>query len=106
MNVVRPLGHIAGNLAMLALAIRYRVRFAPEGTILVCWRGDDGCLYLEPASHPVTRAIERTARHQVIARYRKHPSVGWSDVLDDLERARLDFAAQSLAEAMEGVACP
>jgi hypothetical protein len=105
MSEVRPIGHVAANLPMLALAIRYRVRFAPEGTIHVCWRGDDGCLYLEPASHPVARSIERVVPHQIIARYRKRPSVGWCEIQDDLERARLDFAAQSLAEAMEAV-CP
>ena len=106
MTELRPIGHLAGNLAMLALAIRYRVRFAPEGSIQVCWHGDDGCLYLAPASHPVARSIERAARHQVIARYHKQPSVGWADIQGDLERARLDFAGRCLAEAVEIAACP
>lgn len=106
MSAPRPIGHVAANLGMLALAIRFRIRQSAAGSIHVCWRTDDGCLYLEPAAHPTARAIERASRHLVIARYQKEPGLSWSAVMEDLERARMAFAAESLADAVELAACP
>lgn len=99
MSLVRPIGHIAGNLIFAAHAIAHRVRHNGANAVHVLWLADDGCLYLQHAAHPSARAIERTAPQQVVTRYRKQPDFGWRDIHADLQQARADFAHAALAEA-------
>lgn len=52
MSAIRPIGHIAGNLRILAVTITYKLRRSPPARTYACWVDDDGCVYLAPADHP------------------------------------------------------
>jgi hypothetical protein len=96
----RPIGHIAGNIAITAVTIAHRVKSGMHDAIHVCWLTDDGCIYLQQRGHDVARAIERTAPETIIARFRKQPGMTWQDIHEDLQQARIDFAHRAIAEAM------
>lgn len=105
---LRPIGHIAGNLAILAVAIVYRVRLASDGQTFVCWVDDDGCVYLALAHHPRAIAMRRHARDQVVNTYRKPCRAAFpltsSDITDDLRQARAAFALRTVHQATEAAA--
>ncbi|MDR3446662.1 hypothetical protein [Dyella sp.] len=101
MSVCRPIGHIAGNLAFAAIGIAMRVKHALNDAVHVCWITDDGCIYLQQAAQREARAVLRNAPDQVVTRYRKQAGFAWSDVHDDLTKARADFAAHAMAEALQ-----
>lgn len=95
----RPIGHIAGSLAIVAMTIAQRVNAAHGHSVHICWLDDSGCLYLQPTTHPAAQAVLRVAPDQVVQRYRKQPGFGWQHIADDLDDARCDFATRHLAEA-------
>lgn len=108
MSPLRPIGHIAGNLAILAVTIVYRVRLASDGQTFACWVDDDGCVYLALAHHPRAIAMRRHAREQLVNTYRKpcraaFPCVA-SDITDDLHQARAAFALRTIHQATEAAA--
>ena len=45
MPPIRPIGHIACGLNMLAINIGYRMRMSRAGCAYACWVDDDGCVY-------------------------------------------------------------
>lgn len=108
MTPVRPIGHIAGNLAMLAVAIGYRMRLASDGYCYACWVDDDGCVYLALTSHPRAAAMRRCAREQRVNTYRKPVRAPFplsaSDITADLQHARADFALRTVLQAAEAAA--
>lgn len=97
---LRPVGHIAGNLAAVAILLSARIHAEDGNAVHVCWLTDEGCLYAERGSHPTARAIERVAPELVIARYRQNDTLTWREIHNDLDMARADFAARSLREAL------
>lgn len=100
MNAVRPIGHIASNLRVAAIAINHRITHSHTNAVLQLWCNDDGCLYLAQEAHPHARAVKRTAPHHIIVRYRKQPALTWRDIHVDLEHARTDFAQRAMAETI------
>lgn len=108
MSPLRPIGHIAGNLAILAVAIVYRVRLASDGQTFVCWVDDDGCVYLSLTHHPRAIAMRRHAREQMVNTYRKPCRAAFpctaSDITDDLHQARAAFALRTVHQATEAAA--
>ena len=100
MSAARPMGHIAGLLSFTALNIRFRMAQAACDVIHVCWINDDGCLYLEQATHPAARAIARHAPEQILMRYRNQLAMTWRDIESDLMDARTAFVSRAIAEAV------
>lgn len=108
MTPLRPIGHIAGNLQILAVAIAYRVRTANDGLQYVCWVDDDGCVYLALTRHPRANAMLRHAQEQHVRTYRKPRQAAFpltaSDILDDLQAARVEHALRTVRYATEAAA--
>ncbi|WEN13674.1 hypothetical protein PY254_10490 [Rhodanobacter sp. AS-Z3] len=108
MTPLRPIGHIAGNLPILAVTIVYRVRMANDARQYVCWVDDDGCVYLALTSHPRANAMLRHAQEQRVNTYRKPRQAPFpctaTDITDDLRQARAAFAQRTLHEASEAAA--
>lgn len=108
MTPLRPIGHIAASLPILAVAIVYRLRQAPSGSIYVCWVDDDGCVYLALDSHPRAQAMQRHAPEQRVNRYRKPQRLPFpltpTDITDDLRNARAELASRHLQQATEAAA--
>lgn len=98
---LRPTGHIAGNLNILAIGMHHRMKSGSAREVFVGWVADDGCVFMAPSAHPKARAITAHAPEQVVQRYRKQPGFGWADILDDLAEARDAFMRRSL-QAAEG----
>lgn len=103
MNPPRPIGHIAGNLGYLAIAVLYRLRQAPPATTYACWVDDDGCVYLTLNTHPRAAAMQRHAPEQRINTYRKPKHLPFplttTDVVADLREALDAFAERSVRQA-------
>jgi len=108
MSPLRPIGHIAGNLSILAVAIAYRVRLASNGLQYACWVDDDGCVYLALTRHPRANAMLRHAPEQRINTYRKPRKAAFpctaSDIADDLVAARAAMAMRHVQQATEAAA--
>lgn len=108
MKPLRPIGHIASSLTYLAVSIAYRVRLATNGHSYACWIDDDGCVYLALTTHPRAAAMARSAREQRIAIYRKPHHAPFpltaSDITDDLQHARADFALRTVHQATQAAA--
>ena len=108
MSPLRPIGHIAGNLPILAVAIAYRVRLANDALQYVCWVDDDGCVYLALTRHPRANAMLRHAHEQHVNTYRKPRQAPFpctaTDITDDLRHARAAFALRTVRQAAESVA--
>lgn len=108
MSLLRPIGHIAGSLSILAVTVLYRVRLASDGQAYVCWIDDDGCVYLALTHHPRAAAMNRCAREQRVNTYRKpvgapFPLTG-ADIADDLRQARTEHATRNMHQAAEAAA--
>lgn len=103
MSPVRPIGHIAGNLQILAISAAYRMRQAADGATYLCWIDDDGCVYLAISTHPRAIAAQRHAPEQRVCSYRKPKSkpfpLGAVDMLADLRAARTEHAMRHLQQA-------
>lgn len=103
MPALRPIGHIAGNLQILAVGLIYRVRQAPPATNYACWLDDDGCVYLAKADHMRSRSMQRHAPEQRINTYRKPKRVPFpltvDDIVTDLKQARAEQAISHLQQA-------
>jgi hypothetical protein len=108
MNPLRPIGHIAASLPILAVRIAYRLRLANDALQYVCWVDDDGCVYLALTRHPRANAMLRHAQEQQINTYRKPRKAAFpltaSDIADDLHAARATFTARTMHYAIEAVA--
>src|SRR5690349_24282061 len=61
MSSVRPIGHVAAALSVVAVSISHWIKHSHADAVLVCWRSADASLYLHQASHPAARPIGRTA---------------------------------------------
>lgn len=96
---LRPFGHIAANLDVLAIALNQRIRHGSRQETFVAWIADDGCVFMAAAAHPISRAVVAHAPEQVFQRYRRLPDFGSSDIRADLAEARRDFASRSLHAA-------
>lgn len=107
-TALRPLGHIAGNLDILAVSIVYRLRLASDERTYACWVDDDGCVYLALTHHPRAAAMQRHAPEQRINTYRKPRRAAFplaaSDIRADLDDARAQHAARTVNQAMEAAA--
>jgi hypothetical protein len=105
---LHPIGHIAGNLPILAVAIAYRVRLASDGLQYVCWVDDDGCVYLALTRHPRAASMLRHAPEQRVNTYRKPRKAAFpctaSDITDDLLAARAAMASRQVQQAIEAAA--
>lgn len=105
---LRPIGHIACNLQILAVAIAYRVRVANDGMHYACWVDDDGCVYLALTRHPRANAMLRHAAEQRVNTYRKPRMAPFpctaADITDDLQQARAAFALRTIHQATEAAA--
>lgn len=103
MSILRPIGHIAGNLSILAVSIVYRLRLAPDGQTYAAWVDDDGCVYLALTHHPRATAMLRCAREQRVNTYRKPRGAAFpllaSDISDDLRDARAEWAQRAVDQA-------
>lgn len=103
MPLIRPIGHIACALPILAVAISCRMRMATPAATYACWVDDDGCVYLAPARHPRAAAMLRSASEQRINTYRKPRDQPWplthADILDDLHAARIAHAQRQVQQA-------
>lgn len=103
MSPCRPLGHIAGNLNILAITIAYKLRQAPAGLTYACWIDDDGCVYLAPAAHQRARTMAAHAPEQRVNTYRKPKGAPLPltafDIHNDLQEARVGQATRHLAQA-------
>lgn len=102
---LRPLGHIAADLAILAAVITSNMRKQAAAARCVCWVDDDGCVYLAPTEHPRADSMQRHAAEQRINTYRM-PSNGRfplrpADVQTDLQDARAAHASRALAQSMD-----
>lgn len=96
----RPIGHLAGNLTITAIGLAARVRHGHGNAVHLLWHTDDGCLWFLPAAHPLAIAVTRTASAQIINRYRNRDGFGWRLILEDLQQASADFAADAMREAV------
>lgn len=103
MPPVRPIGHIACDLTMLAVSISYRMRQSRPATPYLCWTDDDGCVYLAQATCARAMAVLRNAPEQRINTYCKPRGVPFplthNDILDDLHAARLAHATRQVQQA-------
>lgn len=103
MTPLRPIGHIAANINILALAIVYRLRIASDGQKYVCWVDDDGCVYLALTSHPRANGMLRHAQEQHVTTYLKPRMAAFpltaADVAGDLEQARVEQATRHMQQA-------
>ena len=103
MQPIRPIGHIACGLNMLAINIGYRMRMSRAGCAYACWVDDDGCVYLEPTTHPRAAAVLRNAPEQRINTYRKPAGGAFpltaTDITADLVAARHAHALRQLQQA-------
>jgi hypothetical protein len=108
MTPLRPIGHIAASLPILAVAIVYRLRQAVPGTTYLCWVDDDGCVYLALTTHPRAAAVQRHAPEQPINRYRKPKGAPFpltsAYITDDLLHARAALAARHMQQATQAAA--
>jgi len=104
MSVLRPIGHIAGNLQILAVSVCYRLRLAADGQRYLCWVDDDGCVYLAVTHHPRAAAVQRHFLDNTVRTYRKPPGAPFPltayDIVADLQEARLAQAGQHMREAL------
>lgn len=103
MSALRPLGHIAGNLQVLAILLVYRLRMSAQGQPHACWVDDDGCVYIAPTDHPRAAVMLRHAPEHRVNTYKKKPGVALPltvfDMHNDLLEARLAYAGRSLHQA-------
>lgn len=103
MAPLRPIGHIAGNLQILAVSVVYRLRQAVPGSSHLCWADDDGCVYLALIDHPRASAARRHAPEQHINTYRKPKHLPFplttDDIVNDLQEARTAQASRHLRQA-------
>ncbi|MEO5811581.1 MAG: hypothetical protein ABIU96_04095 [Rhodanobacter sp.] len=108
MTSLRPIGHIACNLTILALMIVTRMRVAPAGVHYACWVDDDGCVYLAVAHHPRAAAMLRHAPEQRINSYSKPRTAAFplthGNIAEDLQSARISYAERGLAQSAEAAA--
>lgn len=108
MTPLRPIGHIAASLPILAVAIAYRLRLANDALQYVCWVDDDGCVYLAITRQPRANAMLRHAQEQHINTYRKPRKAAFpltaSDIADDLHAARAAYTARTVYQAIESAA--
>ncbi len=108
MAPLRPIGHIAGNLRILAVSACYRVRLASDGQRFLCWVDDDGCVYLALSHHPRAIAVRRHSPESIVRTYGKPKGAPFpltvTDIHDDLQQASSDFARRSLSQASEAAA--
>lgn len=102
---LRPIGHIAGRLDMLAVIIAARMRRALDDRRYLLWVDDDGCVYLAPVDHQRANAVLRYAPEQRIATFRKPVGKPFPrtarDLHAEMDQARADFAARALAQSRE-----
>jgi hypothetical protein len=103
MAPLRPIGHIAANLQILAVSVCYRLRMAADGQRYLCWADDDGCVYLALTHHPRAIAVARHCREHVVRTYGKPKSAPFplntADVFNDLQDARTAQASRHVHEA-------
>lgn len=103
MSPLRPIGHIAGNLQILAISACYRLRQASAGQRYLCWADDDGCVYLALAHHPRAAAVRRHFREYIVQLYAKPNGAAFpltaADIVNDLQEARTTQASRHLREA-------
>lgn len=103
MSPCRPIGHIAGNLQILAIHAAYRLRQAIAGSTYCCWVDDDGCVYLALSSHPRAKAVMAHAADQLVNQYRRPLSAPFPlsalDIHNDLQEARVSQASRHLGQA-------
>lgn len=103
MAPLRPIGHIAANLQILAVSVCYRLRMASDGQRYLCWVDDDGCVYLALAHHPRAIAVARHCRDQVVRTYGKPKGAPFplttGDIVNDLQEARTAQASRHMREA-------
>jgi hypothetical protein len=108
MTPLRPIGHIAASLPILAVAIAYRLRLANDALQYVCWVDDDGCIYLAVTRHPRANAMLRHAAEQRVNTYRKPRKAAFpltaSDIVDDLKAAQTAHAYRTMHQAMQAAA--
>lgn len=99
----RPIGHIAGNLQVLAISAAYKLRQAAAGAIYRCWVDDDGCVYLMLISHPRAKAVAAHAPEQVINHYKKPAGSAFPltafDIHNDLQEGRAAHAIRHMRQA-------
>lgn len=103
MPPIRPIGHIAGNLRILAISARYRLRLATDGHRYLCWVDDDGCVYLALTRHPRANAVQRHYPEHIVQTYAKPRGAPFpltvDDIANDLQDARHAQATRHLREA-------
>lgn len=103
MAPLRPIGHIAGNLQILAVSACYRLRLASDGQRYLCWVDDDGCVYLALTSHQRAAAVHRHFRDNIVRVYGKPKGAPFplttTDIVNDLQEARTAQANRHLREA-------
>ncbi len=103
MAPVRPIGHIAGNLHILAISASYRLRQVPAGQTYACWVDDDGCVYLALADHQRAIAMLRHAPEQHVNSYRKPMNTTFplvvADIVNELQEARIAQASRHMQQA-------
>lgn len=105
MQPVRPIGHIAHDLHMLAINIGYRMRQSRTATPYLCWADDDGCVYLAQATCARALGVLRNAPEQRVNTYCK-PRPGAfplsaTDITADLLDARDGYVNRQLQQATE-----
>lgn len=102
---LHPVGHIAGNLDILATMIASRMRRAPEDRRFVLWVDDDGCVYLAASNHARAQAMLRYSSEQRIGIYCKPTGKAFPctarDLRAELDEARDSHAARALAQSRE-----
>lgn len=100
---LRPIGHIAGNLRILAITVRYRLRLASDGQRYLCWVDDDGCVYLALTHHPRATAVRRYFPDHIVRTYGKPKGAPFpltsTDIANDLQDARTVQATRHLRDA-------
>jgi hypothetical protein len=103
MAPLRPIGHIAANLQILAVSVGYRLRMASDGQRYLCWVDDDGCVYLALAHHPRAIAVARYCADHIVRTYAKPKGMPFpltaADIFNDLQEARTAQATRHVREA-------
>ncbi|HET6807227.1 MAG TPA: hypothetical protein VFH59_17460 [Frateuria sp.] len=103
MATLRPIGHIAANLQVLAVTVTHRMRFIGQGQAHALWVDDDGCVYLAPLNHPRAIAMRRHAPEHQVNTYLKARGAPFpltaADIETDLRDARSSHAARSVHHA-------
>lgn len=103
MSPLRPIGHIAGNLQILAVSACYRLRQAAAGQRYLCWLDDDGCVYLALTHHPRAVAVQRHFYDNIVRVYGKPRGAPFplttADIVNDLQEARSAQASRHMREA-------